>query len=60
MADRLGCKAEWIKEGGETILKSLHILFNRVKIENQIPTQWQFTAVKSIYKERFKENIQEN
>ena len=39
-ADRLGWKAEWIKEGGEEMVKSLYILFNRIKIENQIPKQW--------------------
>ena len=35
-ADRLGWKAEWIKEGGEEMVKSLYILFNRIKVENQI------------------------
>ena len=38
-ADRLGWKAEWIK-GGEEMVKTLYILFNRIKIENQIPKQW--------------------
>ena len=28
-SDRLGWKAEWLKEGGEEIVKSLSILFNR-------------------------------
>ena len=48
-ADRLGWKAEWIK-GGEEIVKSLCILFNRIKTENQIPIQWQLTTVKSTHK----------
>ena len=39
-ADRLVWKAEWIKEGGEEMVKSLCILFNRIKVENQIPIQW--------------------
>ena len=59
-ADRLGWKAEWIKEGGEEMVKSLYILFNRIKTENQIPKQWQLTTVKSIHKGGVKENIQEN
>ena len=59
-ADRLGWKAEWIKEGGEEMVKSLCILFNRIKTENEIPIQWQLTTVKSIHKGGVKENIQEN
>ena len=38
-ADRLGWKAEWIKEVGEEMVKSLCILFYRIKTENQIPIQ---------------------
>ena len=59
-ADMLGWKAEWIKEGREEMVKSLYILFNRIKTENQIPKQWQLTTVKSIHKGGVKENIQEN
>ena len=59
-SDRLGWKAEWIKKGGEEIAKSLYILFNRIKTENQTPKQWQLTTVKSIHKGGVKENIQEN
>ena len=58
--DRLSWKAGWIKEGGEEMVKSLCILFNRIRTENQIPIQWQLTTVKSIYKGGVKENIQEN
>ena len=42
------------------MVKSLYILFNRIKTENQIPKQWQLTTVKSIHKGAVKENIQEN
>ena len=35
-AVRLGWKAEWIKEGGEKLVRSLYILFNGIKTENQI------------------------
>ena len=38
-AHRLGWKAKWIKEGREEMIKSLCILFNRIKT-NQIPVQW--------------------
>ena len=59
-ADRLGWKAEWIKEGREEMVKSLYILFNRIKTENQIPHQQQLTTVKSVHKGRVKENVQKN
>ena len=59
-ADRLGWKAKWIKKGGDETAKTLYILFNRIKTENQIPKQWQLTTVKSIHKGGVKENIQEN
>ena len=36
-ADSSGWKAAWIKEGGEEMVKSLYISFNRIKKENQIP-----------------------
>ena len=48
------------KEGREEMVKSLYILFNRIKTEHQIPKQWQLTTVKSIYKDGVKESIQEN
>ena len=40
--DRLGWKTEWIKEGGEEMVKILYlyILLNRIKTENQIRKQW--------------------
>ena len=59
-ADRLGWKAKWIKKGGDETAKTLYILFNRIKTENQIPKQWQLTTVKSIHKGGGEENIQEN
>ena len=58
--DRLGWKAEWIKQGREEMVNSLCILFNRIKTENQIPIHWQLTTVKSIHKGGVKENFQEN
>ena len=59
-ADRLGWKAEWINKGGEEMVKSLYILFNSIKTENQIPKQRQLTTAGSIQKDGVKESIQEN
>ena len=59
-ADRLGWKAERLKEGREEMLKSFCILFNKVKTENQIPIQRQLTTVTSMHKSVVEENIQEN
>ena len=39
------------------MVKSLYILFNRIKTENQIPNQWQLMTVKSIHKGGVNENI---
>ena len=44
--DRLSWKAEWMKERVTEMVKSLYILFSRVKTENQIPKQWELTTVK--------------
>ena len=49
-SDRLGWRAEWLKEGGEEIVKSLSILFNRIEREQRTLTQWRQTTIKSIYK----------
>ena len=59
-ADRSGWNAEWIKEGGEEMVKGLYVLFNRIKTKNQIPKQWELRTLKSIHKGEVKGNIQEN
>ena len=46
------------RRGGNS--KTLYILFNRIKTENQTPKQWQLTTVKSIHKGGGEEIIQEN
>ena len=38
-SDRLGWRAEWLKEVGEEIVKSLSILFNRIEKEQRTLTQ---------------------
>ena len=58
-SDRLGCRAEWLKEGGEEIVKSLSILFNRIEREQRTLIQWRQTAIKSIYKGGNKANTSE-
>ena len=42
------------------MVKSLYVLFDRIKTENQIQKQWQLMTLKSIHKGGVKENIQEN
>ena len=34
-SDRLGWRAEWLKKGGEEIVKSLSILFSRIEREQR-------------------------
>ena len=58
--DRLGWRAEWLKEGGEEIVKSLSILFNRIEREQRTLVQWRQTTIKSIYKSGNKTNISES
>ena len=59
-SDRLGWRAEWLKEGGEEIVKSLSILFNRIEREQRTLMQWRQTTIKSIYKGGSKANISES
>ena len=47
-------------KGGEEIVKSLSILFNRVEREQRTLTQWRQTTIKSIYKGGNKANISES
>ena len=49
-SDRLGWRAECLKEGGEEIVKSLSILYNRIEREQRTLIQWRQTTIKSIYK----------
>ena len=58
--DRLGWRAEWLKEGGGEIVKSPSILFNRIEREQRTLIQWKQTTIKSIYKCGNKPNINES
>ena len=59
-SDRLGWRAEWIKEGGEEMIKSLSILFNRIEMEVLTPVQWRQTIIKSTYKGGNKAHLHES
>ena len=48
--DRVGWKAEWLIQGGDEIIKSLEILYNRIEQEKIIPKQWQQVIIKSVDK----------
>ena len=47
-SDRLAWRAEWLKERGEEIVKSLSILFNRIEREQRTLMQWRQTTIKNI------------
>ena len=49
-SDRSGWRAEWLKEGGEEIVKSISILFNRIERKQRTLTQWRQTTIKSTNK----------
>ena len=50
-SDRLGKRAEWLKTGGEEIVKNLSILFNRIKRVQRTLIKWKQITIKSIYKD---------
>ena len=59
-SDTLRWRAQWLKEGGEEIVKSLSILFTRIEREQRTLTQWRKTTIKSIYKGGNNANISES
>ena len=58
--DWLGWKAEWIKEEGKEMAKSLAVLFNRIEEEGEIPKQWQLTTIKSVRKKGNQDKLNES
>ena len=50
-SDRLGKRAEWLKTGGEEIVKNLSILFNRIKRVQRTLIKWKQITIKSTYKD---------
>ena len=47
-SDRLGWRAEWLKERREEIVKSLSILFNKIERDQRKLVQWRQTTIKSM------------
>ena len=58
-SDRLGWRAEWLKEGGEEIVKSLSVLFTRIGGQRTF-MQWRQATIKTIYKGGNKANKSES
>ena len=48
--DKVGWKAKWLIEGGDEMIKSLEILYNRIEHERIIPKQCQQVIIKSVDK----------
>ena len=48
--DRYGWKAEWVKNGGKEMTKSLTVLFNKIEEEKCVSKQWGYTTIKSVRK----------
>ena len=51
-ADSRGWKGEWLKLGGEPIVKSLTAMFQKIDTEKQIPVQWEEVIIQSIHKKK--------
>ena len=58
--DKLGWKAEWLIEGGDEMIKSLEILYNRIEQEKIIPKQWLQLIIKSVDKKGSGEELSKN
>lgn len=50
--DSMGWKNEMIMDGGEEMVKSITIMFNRLSKENKTPRQWENMEIKSIFKNK--------
>ena len=48
--DKVGWKADWLIEGGDEMIKSLEILYNRIEQERIVPKQWQQVIIISVDK----------
>ena len=53
-------EGRWLKEGGEEIVKSVSILFNRIEEEQRTFIQWKQRTIKSAYTGGNKANISES
>ena len=48
--DKRGWRAEWIMEGGDEMVKSLEIIYNRIEEETIVPKQWKEVVINSVNK----------
>ena len=51
-ADSFRWKGEWIKLGGEVMVKSLTEMFKKIDTEKEIPSQWEEVIIQSIHKKK--------
>ena len=58
--DKVGWKAEWLIEGGDEMIKSLEILYNRIEQEKIISKEWQQVMIKSVDKKGSGEELSKN
>ena len=58
-SDRYGWKAEWIKNGGKEMSKSLSVLYNRIEKEKCASEEWGHITIKLV-RRNGKEEINEN
>ena len=58
--DSEGWCNEILIEGGEEMVKSLNVLFNKILKEIEIPEEWEKVTVKSIYKNKGKRDEMKN
>ena len=58
--DKVGWKAEWLIEGGDEMIRSLEILYNRIEKEKIISKQWQQVIIKSVDKKGSGDELSKN
>ena len=58
--DKVGWKAEWLIEGGDEMIRSLEILYNRIEQEKIISKQWQQVIIKSVDKKGSGDELSKN
>ena len=56
--DRQRWRGEWIIEGGDEMISSVKILFERIQKEHKIPRQWNYITIKSIHKKGPKKDLE--
>ena len=49
-SDRYGWKAEWIKDEGKEMNKSLTVLYKRIEKKKCVPEEWGHIIIKSVRK----------